>query len=64
MLRWYFGVALSVLASTSLQAQNTGNTGALGTGSNMGTGSSTGGLAGQVNTTLLGSTVNLNFNSV
>lgn len=69
MKRWYLaaGLAMVLCSPASLLAQNTGGN-AAGTGAggmNRGTtGSSTGGLAGTANTTLLGNQIDLNFNSV
>lgn len=67
MKRWYFALSTVLLVNAPLVSfAQTGNFSGTGTGTgqgNLGGGQGTG-LAGQVNTTLLGSSVNLNFSSV
>lgn len=67
MRRWYFALSTVLLVSAPLTSfAQTGNFSGTGTGTGQGnTGSrQSGGLAGQANTTLLGSNVDLNFTSV
>lgn len=68
MKRWYFAIAMFVVVSSPLVAVaqtnfggGTGNGGGAGLGGGTG---STGSSTGQINTTILGNQVNLNFNSV